>query len=90
MGVEIITREDLQQFRTQLLNDLKEFVAHIKKNTSDSIVEGYKTKHVRKILDCSNGKLQSLRIAGKLRCSKVGGTLYYRRDDVEKLLNEGS
>jgi hypothetical protein len=89
MAAEIITREDLQHFRTQLLNELKEFIQQLKKETSSSVVEGYKTKHVRKILDCSNGKLQALRISGKLRCNKVGGTLYYRREDVQKLLNEG-
>jgi hypothetical protein len=89
MAAEIITREDLQHFRIQLLRELKEYIQQLKKETAASPVEGYKTKHVRKILDCSNGKLQSLRIAGKLRCNKVGGTLYYRREDVQRLLNEG-
>jgi hypothetical protein len=72
MAAEIITREDLQHFRTQLLGELKEYIQQLKKETSASPVEGYKTKHVRKILDCSNGKLKSLRIAGKLCCNKVG------------------
>ena len=89
MAAEIITREELQHFRIQLLCELKEYIQQLKKETIASPVEGYKTKHVRKILDCSNGKLQSLRIAGKLRCNKVGGTLYYRREDVQRILNEG-
>ena len=89
MAAEIITREDLQNFRLQLLDELKELVHQIKGETSISLTEGYKTKHVRKILDCSNGKLQVLRISGKLRCKKIGGTLYYRREDVQKLFNEG-
>lgn len=89
MAAEIITKEDLQHFRIQLLDELKEYMHQLKKETSNGTVEGYKTKHVRKILDCSNGKLQSLRIAGKLRCNKVGGTLYYRKEDVQKLLEEG-
>lgn len=89
MAAEIITREDLQHFRIQLLGELKEYIQQLKKETSPTPVEGYKTRHVRKILDCSNGKLQSLRIAGKLRCNKVGGTLYYKREDVQRLLNEG-
>jgi hypothetical protein len=89
MATEIITMDDLRRFRIELLNDLKEYVQQIKKEPPALPVEGYRTRHVRKILDCSNGKLQSLRIAGKLRCNKVGGTLYYRREDVQKLLNEG-
>ena len=88
MAAEIITREDLQLFRIQLLDEIKEFICQLKKDNSASVSEGYKTKHVRKILDCSNGKLQSLRVSGKLRCNKVGGTLYYKREDVQKLLSE--
>jgi hypothetical protein len=88
MRVEIVTKEDLQHFRITLLNDLKEVIVQNVKSNSD-IQEGYKTKQVRKILGCSNGKLQSLRIAGKLRSKKVGGTVYYNRDDVQKLITEG-
>jgi len=67
MAVEIITREDLHFFRVQLLNEIKQFICQLKNDASNGTVEGYKTKHVRKILDCSNGKLQALRISGKLR-----------------------
>jgi hypothetical protein len=89
MVAEIITREDLQHFRLQLLDELKEYVYLVKNNTTNSGIERYKTKDVRKLLDCSNGKLQALRISGKLRCKKIGGTLYYKKEDIQKLLNEG-
>ena len=88
MAVEIITKEDLHYFRLQLLTELRECIGQLKQPENQSL-EGLQTKHVRKILNCSNGKLQTLRIAGKLRCKKVGGTLYYRKDDVKKLLEEG-
>ncbi len=89
MAVELITREDLQHFRIQLLEELKQVICQIKKDSSGVVVEGYKTKHVRKILDCSTNKLQSLRMSGKLRYKKVGGTLYYKPEDVQKLLDDG-
>jgi uncharacterized protein (UPF0335 family) len=89
MAAEVITREDLQLFRIQLLEELKEFISQFKKEVSSTAVEGYKTKQVRKILDCSTNKLQSLRISGKLRSRKVGGTIYYKPEDVQKLLNDG-
>ena len=89
MGVEIVTKEDLHCLRVELLNDLKEYIYQLKKEVSELTVEGYKTKHVRKILDCSYGKLQSLRVSGRLRCNKVGGTLYYKKEDIQKLLSEG-
>lgn len=89
MAAEVITKEDLQLFRIELLGELKDFISQLKKDVSGTVVEGYKTKQVRKILDCSTNKLQSLRISGKLRCRKVGGTIYYKPEDVQKLLTDG-
>jgi len=88
MGLDIVTTEDLKHFRLQLLSDLKEFMAQIKNETTKIPIEGYRTNQVRKMLHCSNGKLQSLRIAGKLRCKKVGGALYYVAEDIQKLLTK--
>ncbi len=34
----------------------------------------------------SPGTLQNLRIVRKLQPSKIGGILYYRYDEIEKLL----
>lgn len=88
MSVEVVTKEDLQQLRMQLLDDFKIVLSKYQQPTGE-ISEGYKTRHVRKILGCSTNKLQSLRVAGKLRFKKVGGTIYYKKEDVSKLLNEG-
>ncbi len=53
MATEVITREDLQIFRAQLLNELKELIFQLKADITSETVQGYKTKDVRKILDCS-------------------------------------
>lgn len=86
MAVEVITREDLQHFRIQLLNDFRELLEEQQKPVTTETQQGLKTKQVRQLLGCSYNKLQSLRIAGKLRSKKIGGTVYYRKDDVRKLL----
>ncbi|WP_121356777.1 helix-turn-helix domain-containing protein [Flavisolibacter nicotianae] len=88
MGVDIVTREDLQVFRTQLLEDIKSLLQQ-SKDTSSGGVEGYKTANVRKILGCSVNKLVSLRIAKKIRTKKIGGTVYYNKEDVKRLVEEG-
>jgi hypothetical protein len=41
------------------------------------------------LLKVSSNTVQRLRIAGKLKSSKVGGFHYYRLEDVEKLLESG-
>jgi hypothetical protein len=72
----------------QLLNDLKEWASHLKQASREPL-EGLRTKNVRQILKCSTGKLYILRDAGKLRWKIVGGTVYYRKEDVKKLVEEG-
>lgn len=86
MAVEVITREDLQAFRLQLLNDIRELVSAVPPKQPK---EWLKSSDVRKLLKVSANTVQRLRISGKLRSSKLGGVHYYRREDIEKLL-EGS
>ena len=84
MGLEVITKEDLQQFRLQLLNDIREM---FKPQEGKLVKPWLKNSEVRKLLNISSNTVQRLRIAGKLRSSKVGGIHYYRYEDIEKLLS---
>ncbi|MCA0349882.1 MAG: helix-turn-helix domain-containing protein [Bacteroidetes bacterium] len=80
---QIITREDLNEFRSLLLNDLKEIIQSKPQQTKQWL----KSKEVRKLLNISPGTLQNLRINGTLTYTKIGGTLYYDNADIDKLLN---
>ncbi|MFC4740455.1 helix-turn-helix domain-containing protein [Flavobacterium ponti] len=80
---QIITREDLNEFRSLLLNDLKEIIQSKPQQTKQWL----KSKEVRKLLNISPGTLQNLRINGTLTYTKVGGIMYYDNSDIEKLLN---
>lgn len=83
MAVQVITLEDLNEFRSLLLNDLKEII-HSKPQQAK---QWLKSKEVRKLLNISPGTLQNLRINGTLSYTKVGGIMYYDNADIEKLLN---
>ena len=87
MAIEVVTKDDLQQFRLQLINDIKLLIGSPEK-TLDK--QWLKNAEVKKILNISSNTIQRLRIAGKLRSSKIGGVHYYRYADIEKMLNEGS
>lgn len=87
MAIEVITKDDLQQFRMQLLNDLREL---IKPSEAKLVKPWLKNSEVRELLNISSNTVQRLRIAGKLRSSKVGGIHYYRYEDIEKLLNSNA
>jgi hypothetical protein len=83
MAVQIITIEDLNEFRTLLLNDLKEIIQSKPQQTKQWL----KSNEVRKLLNISPGTLQNLRINGTLSYTKIGGIMYYDNADIEKLLN---
>lgn len=82
--MELLTKADLQEFRKQLLEDLRRMM----QSESPSPVKCWlKNAEVRKLLGISSNTIQRWRVAGKLRSTKVGGSHYYRYQDIEKLLN---
>jgi len=84
MAIEIVTKDDLEQFRVQLLNDIRQLISP--SHEAKLIKPWLKNSEVKKLLNISSNTIQRLRIAGKLRSSKVGGIHYYRYEDIEKLL----
>lgn len=82
MAISIITKEDLQQFKTELLEAIE---ALLQGNTAEQKL-WLRTSEVKKLLNVSSGTLQNLRINGTLSYSKIGGTLYYNYKDIEKLM----
>jgi len=86
MNVEVITREDLQAFRQQLISDIKELILRKHITTKDWL----RSSEVRKLLNISPGTLQTFRVNGQLKPSKIGGIYFYRYTDIEKLLNTNS
>lgn len=82
MAIEVITREDLNEFRSLLLNDLKELFQGKKEEAKQWL----KSKEVRQLLNISPGTLQNMRVNGTLSYTKIGGTIYYSNKDIDKVL----
>ena len=82
MAIAIITKEDLQQFKIELLESIEKLLQG--KKTEEKL--WLRTSEVRKLLNISAGTLQNLRINGTLSYSKIGGVLFYNKKDIEKLL----
>jgi hypothetical protein len=85
MNVELITRQDLREFKNDLLNEIKQII----KPGQGQSKQWLKSAEVRKLLNISPGTLQNLRINGTLRYSKIGGMMYYKLEDIHKLLEGG-
>ena len=84
MGIiEFITREDLRFFKAELLMEFKKIL-----NASSLQPEHkwMKSCEVRKMLRISAGTLQNLRINGTLSYTRVGKTLYYKTEDINRIL----
>jgi hypothetical protein len=86
MAIEVVTKEDLQEFRIKLLEDIRKLISPPAGNVEKPWL---KNSEVRKLLSVSSNTIQRLRIAGKLRSTKIGGVHYYRYEDIEKLMNHG-
>lgn len=82
MAIEIITKEDLNDFRKLLLDDISDLL----KTSTEKPKQWLKSGEVRKLLNISPGTLQTLRINKTLTYTKIGGILYYNNADIEKLL----
>lgn len=81
-----MTKDDLEAFRVRMLNDIRQIL----QNTQhDTVRQWLKNGDVRKLLGTSSNTVQRLRIAGKLKSSKIGGVHYYRYEDIQTLLQSG-
>ena len=85
MPAQIITSDDLREFKLELLDEIRFIIKEQKSNTSK---QWLKSAEVRKLLNISPGTLQTLRINGTLPFTKIGGTNYYNVSDIDELLSE--
>ncbi|MBN9337541.1 transcriptional regulator [Elizabethkingia meningoseptica] len=84
MIVNLITKEDLKEFKTELLEDIKNLFS-IKVSEQKLWL---RSSEVKELLKISSGTLQNLRINGTLSYTRVGGTLYYNYKDIEEMLKK--
>ncbi len=80
---QLITLADLEQFKTDLLNELVRVLQQPQHAQPKSWL---KSPEVRKLLSISPGTLQNLRVNGTLPFSKIGSIVYYKQEDILKLL----
>ena len=78
---QVVTKRDLLNFGNALLNEIKTTTA-----AAEQPVQWLKSSEVRKLLKISAGTLQNLRINGTLHFKRIGGIIYYKYDDIKKML----
>jgi hypothetical protein len=83
MALQVITTEDLKNFKEHILSEIHEIFQRYHPAPYKTWL---KSNEVRKLLKVSPGTLQTLRLNGTLKYSKVGGIIYYDQDHVNQLL----
>ena len=84
MAINVVTVDDLDNFRQRLLEDLRIIV----QTKASKQMQWLKSSEVRKVLKISPGTLQNLRINGTLSFTKIGSIIYYNQDDIEAMLSK--
>ena len=78
---QVVTKRDLLNFGNALLNEIKSTTA-----AAEQPAQWLKSSEVRKLLKISAGTLQNLRINGTLHFNRIGGIIYYKYDDIKRML----
>jgi hypothetical protein len=84
MIANVVTMEDLERFKKELLDEIKTLLA----SSPPTKKQWLKSSDVREMLGISPGTLQTLRINGTLTYTKIGGTLYYEYAEVIKVFED--
>ena len=82
MNLDIITKQDLDDFKEDLIKEVSSIVE------DSTNKEWLRSSEVMEMLSISSGTLQNLRINRDIPFTKMGGTLYYERAEVVKALNK--
>jgi hypothetical protein len=83
MAANIITTEDLEEFRVKLLSEIKELLTT---NGRIGIDQWIKSGQVMNKLEISPGTLQNFRVNGTIPFSKLGGIIYYDEEKINDIL----
>lgn len=79
-----ILRRLFSDFREQILLDIR---AVLYEKSKPDTKQWLKSTEVRKLLSISHGTLQTLRNNGAIPFTKIGGVIYYSRNELDKILS---
>ncbi|WP_461791340.1 helix-turn-helix domain-containing protein [Pedobacter sp.] len=85
---------EIKSFFILMMNDLKkEILTEIKQVVTQgqipNIQKWIKSVEVKKLLNVSHGKLQTMRNSKTISFTRIGGTIYYNMEEIEKMMQGG-
>lgn len=89
MAVNILTTDDLKKFKEDLFIELRQILGKQNKQDTAKQREWLRTKEVCRMIGVSLSKLQYMRDNGEIKFTRIGGTIFYNADEINKLLSSG-
>ena len=83
MNLDLITKNDLNDFKLELVNLITEIISKGQPKKKEIL----SNEDVKDLLGISSGTLRKYRITGKISYTKIDNILYYKYDDVIKLID---
>ncbi|SDE88620.1 Helix-turn-helix domain-containing protein [Mucilaginibacter pineti] len=82
---QLITVADLEKFKVDLLAEIRQIV---KSSNGLPSKKWLKSSEVMKLLHISPGKLQTMRKSGVLCFMRIGGSIYYEQEDINRMFEK--
>ena len=86
MAAQIVTTEDFEEFKKELLGEINQLFDLKLGN----VRRWLKSDEVQRMLKVSPGTLQTLRLNGTIPFTKIGGTIFYDLEDINRILTESN
>lgn len=84
-SIIVISKEDFDQFKTELIDEIKQIIQPSVKNKTQWL----RSSDVREMLNISDSTLQTFRINGTIPAYKLDSTWFYKYDEIVEALEKG-
>jgi len=84
-SIIVISKEDFDQFKKELIDEIKQLIQPSIKNKTKWL----RSSDVREMLNISDSTLQTFRINGTIPAYKLDSTWFYKYDEIVNALEKG-
>nr|WP_199077416.1 helix-turn-helix domain-containing protein [Pedobacter sp. ASV19] len=82
---QLVLKGDLEEFKKDLLVAFREIAKEI---VGQKPKKWMKSADVKKLLGISHSKIQTMRNAGIISFTRIGGALYYDEEDIHRMFEK--
>jgi hypothetical protein len=89
MNISVVTQEDLQELKDFFIESVESILKeHLAGHSQEPDIVLLKSHQVQRLLRISPGTLQNMRVNGTIPFSKVGGVIFYDKQDILNIIDD--